>query len=45
MTLENIKILGKGAFGVVYLVRNKDTDMLYALKKQTLIIFHHIIMK
>jgi serine/threonine protein kinase len=33
MTLENIKILGKGAFGVVYLVKNKDTDKLYALKK------------
>jgi serine/threonine protein kinase len=33
MTLEKIKILGKGGFGVVYLVKNKETNKLYALKK------------
>lgn len=31
MAIEKIKILGKGNFGVVYLVKNKDK--LYALKK------------
>ena len=36
MTLEKIKVLGKGAFGVVYLVKNNETDILYALKKTNL---------
>ena len=33
MTLQRIKILGRGAFGVVYLVKHTDTNILYALKK------------
>lgn len=33
MAIEKIKILGKGNYGTVYLVRNKKTNNLYALKK------------
>jgi serine/threonine protein kinase len=29
---ESVKIIGKGAFGMVYLVRKKDTNEYFAMK-------------
>ena len=44
---QNIKIIGKGSFGVVYMVKKKDNNKIYAMKvlKKDLVAKRNLIMK